>query len=102
VIKSPQWIQRSYQLVNTWATAINYPLFRDQVNAAVANKLSTSFLTEASCRYDNLIQTVETIACDCTGDGSTPASSACFTTGPTARQIAVVRVCPSISTSLAV
>lgn len=94
-----RWVNREWKASNTLGTAINYPQFTEEVGKAIADDVSTAFLTESLCRFDNLLKTVGAVACDCTaarGLGS------CFSSGAGARQIGVGRVCPSLNNSISV
>eukprot|EP01122_Echinamoeba_exundans_P014829 TRINITY_DN6807_c0_g1_i1.p1 TRINITY_DN6807_c0_g1~~TRINITY_DN6807_c0_g1_i1.p1 ORF type:complete len:1613 (+),score=228.23 TRINITY_DN6807_c0_g1_i1:46-4884(+) len=96
-----RYVTREWRASNTLGSAINYPRFTEEVGKAIADKVSTAFLTEALCRFDNLVKTIGAIACDCTG-ASASSSSSCFSAGAGARQIGVGRVCPSLANNISV
>jgi hypothetical protein len=94
-----RYVPREWRASNTLGNAINYPRFTEEVGIAIADVTSTAFLTEALCRFDNLVKTIGAVACDCTGSTSS-GSSSCFSSGAGARQIGVGRVCPSLTNNI--
>jgi hypothetical protein len=90
------WVSREWKQTNAIAVAINYPSLRADVEAAIAEDVSVAFLTNALCEFDNVVKTVDTVACDC---GGGRLGGSCFSDSSNNRQIGVTRVCPGISTA---
>jgi hypothetical protein len=92
-----QWVARGWTPINTLQSTIDYPAFSDSVRMAIATAVSVNYITEAFCRYDNLITTIGTVACDCSIDDG----QSCFASTPLKTQLAVFRTCPGVSSASA-
>jgi hypothetical protein len=95
-VKSLVWMQRNYSSVNSIARTINYTFFRQEINRAIATKISFSYITDALCRYGNIFATVGDLLCDCMSGYS---DTSCYS-GATSTLIGVLKGCPYISSTI--